>query len=235
MKHLQSVKQSKVLKFSLISGLFAILLILVVSLTMTIKPNKAGAETIDDLLAQVNEAEQLYDKALSEQYAAEAKYNEAEETIAYAEKRVPELQTEIGKRAKEIYMNRSGGLIFMLLDTSSLSDLITILDYVNTINEKDTALISECNDLKAKARQAEADIRPSLDAARASADEAAGILASVQGAISALQAQNIPVVPEPGGGGGDTPDPDPDPDPGPVPSGDDIVSRALACIGKPYG
>ena len=125
----------------------------------------------------------------------------------------------------------------MLLNSSSLSDVITILDYVNKINQKDAALIAECSQLKAQARDAEAQIRISIDASIASAEEAASILASVQSAIEALQAQNIPVVPDPGGGGGggDDPEPGPGPEPGPMPYGDDIVTRAYSCIGLPYG
>lgn len=238
MYFLRIYQQGKILKISIFSILCASLIVLVATSISTIKTNKAAADTIEELMQQVTQAEQLYDKALSEQYAAEAKYNEAEETIRYAEQRIPELQYQIGQRAKELYINRANGLLLMLLNSSSLSDIITILDYINKINQKDAALIAECAQLKAQAQDAEAQIRLSIDASIASADEAASILASVQYAIEALQAQNIPVVPDPGGGGGgggDDPGPGPGPEPGPMPYGDDIVTRAYSCIGLPYG
>lgn len=239
MNLISKFKKNKILSISIVALLSFIALILCVTCLTAIKPNRAAAETIDELMAQVQKAEQLYDKALSEKISYEKKYDECIQTIEEANKKIPELQKQIGARIKEMYINRVNGSLFSLIISSdSLEDFFRNLDYVNRINQQDANLVIECKGYREAAEKAEDEIRPALDAAIQSEYEALAILASIQDAIAALEAQDIPVNPgggdDPGGGGGD--------DPGgggggdlPIPYGDDIVSRALSCIGHPYG
>lgn len=130
-----------------------------ISCLCNIKPNRARAATIEELKAQVKEAEIAYDTALSEQYAQETRYNEYQETIDYASQRIPELQSQIGDRLKEIYMNRSHvSIIQLLLGSDTLQDFLTNLDYFNKINQKDTDLMAEYAELKEQSEIAQSEI-----------------------------------------------------------------------------
>lgn len=240
MNLISNLKKNRIFSISIITLLSSIALILCITCLTAIKPNRAVAETIDELMVQVQQAEQLYDKALSEKISYEKKYEECIQTIEESNEKIPELQKQIGARVKEMYINRINGSLFSLIISSdSLDEFFRNVDYVNRINQKDANLVIECKGYREAAEKAESEIRPALDAAIQSEYEAMSILASVQGAIAALEAQNIPVNPgggdDPGGGGGGEDDPGGGGGDLPIPYGDDIVSRALSCMGHPYG
>lgn len=239
------IKHNKYFRYSIISLVSFVAIFLVCASIYAIAPKKASADTIAELKAQVTAAEQMYVQANIEKSQAEQRYQECQETIEYASWKQPQLQGELSKSVATMYRNGIGvnSLVQCIVDSTDLGDLLSRLDYINAVHNKYVELMNECADLKASAEQAQADIWPSLQTADEKAAEAQSIMASAQGAIEALEAQNIPVI-DPGtggggggGGGGDDPGPGPgpSPDPGPIPYGDDVVSRALACLGKPYG
>lgn len=212
---------------------------------------KASAATIDDLMTQVSQYEQLYVTALINKNEAELKVTECQKTIDEATEKIPIYQQELLDSYKLMYINNIGceSIFSCFLKSNDLNELINNIEYFNRINRKTNELMQECTNLKEQAQKAQDEIWPAIVEADSQSKEAENIIAGLKGTIAELEAADIHIpLPDMQDNYEDsdsewneewTPIPGPAPTPAPTPTpaadGNIIVERALSCIGLPYG
>jgi murein DD-endopeptidase MepM/ murein hydrolase activator NlpD len=128
---------------------------------------------IDELRQQIRESEK-------EVAAKEKAYDEAAAKVSEAQKRVELKQAEVAERqaimrtrARATYEEGKTSTLSMLLQATSFSDLLSRVEYLKCLDDKDKALL---DDLQARQRELEdeqAELKAQMDVAEALKEEAA--------------------------------------------------------------
>lgn len=165
----------------------AALLVLIFGLTPSgyIKSSIADEES-DKLEAQVRQSAEAYNEAIARQEELDAEIEELDARIAELETKLPAQQERSNESIRALYKYEydSSSVLMMLLESSSVTDMLAILDSYNWIIQYNTAEINSAIEMRAELERA----RESLEANKESAQQAANdALVSLQEAQAARE------------------------------------------------
>lgn len=169
-----SVKQnSKTLKVIFTTIIFALALCLATSGVLYLSKQEASAapDSIDALQAKLDQTSNAYFEALQAKQECQEKVSEANARIEYCNVKIPEYQSDIMRIAKNEYITGPGTLFDIILGASTIEDLVSNVEAVTAINNKNAALIKECKNLRVEVEEQ----KVALDENLAQASEQANI------------------------------------------------------------
>lgn len=143
-------------------------------------------EESDQLESQVKQSAQAYNEAISRQEDIAAEIEELDARIAELEEKLPAQQERSDESVRALYKYEydSSSVLMMMLESSSITDMLAILDSYNWIIEYNTAEINSAIQMQAELKKA----RESLESNKESAQQAANdALASLQEAQAARE------------------------------------------------
>lgn len=194
----RSVKQNKkAVLILLVAGISALLLCIVANVFVNTKIAHA-TPSMSQLSETLDRASAQYGDALAAQDEAQAKVNQAQATIDKCEREIPAVQKKLREMAKSMYVQKSfGEVIELLLGSSSIDELINNFEYVSIINQKNTAVVESCKNLKAQVETEKVALDENLAIANEQANVAASAYNQAQAALAEAERQQ-----QQGGGGG---------------------------------
>lgn len=138
------------------------------------KELEAGKAKESGQMSQILELEQLLMELDSEITEAEAKLKQLEKEVEEAQEKVDTQTTNLNSRLRNMYKTSSIGYVDVLLDSGSLSELLTNLDLVKKIYSADQKLLEELKtaheELEQKKQEAE-DLKTELEASKKEKEE----------------------------------------------------------------
>ncbi len=148
----------------------------------------AALEKLNSLQEELDIASNNYYNAVAEQEAAEQKVEEAQAQIEETTAKIAELQEQLGNRAHDMY--RSGGTSFLdvFLGSSSFEEFANNMSMFNKIAENDAELVQETKDARTELENAKTEAETQAQVAADKAAEAEQVMNSAQAAQSEAQA-----------------------------------------------
>ena len=160
---------------------------------LAVEADEVAAEA-DEVSGQIAEKQQTLDElAVEYEEAAEAarKANERkEEALAEkkaAEDKIAELQGRLSDRAVEMYTTDQANMLDLIFSSRSFNDVILAFDFMNKMNEKDAALVSEEKEQKTLAALAEEKASQEEQLAHEKAEVASSARESAEAEMAELQ------------------------------------------------
>lgn len=212
-------------------------------------------EQLEDMQVKLDEASNNYYAALDAQKEAETKVEEAKAKVEEKTKEIEGYQEQLGDRARDMYRSGSISFVDVILGASSFEEFATTWNMLEMLNEDDAELVQQTKDARKEleAAQAEAEEQAQIAAdktaeAEAVKEEAEATTAEMQetydklsaeaeellrqeeeAAEKARQAAAEAALKNQSSGGGNY-----DNSKTPTVTGNVIVDRAYAQLGKPY-
>ncbi|MCL2632500.1 MAG: NlpC/P60 family protein [Coriobacteriia bacterium] len=166
-------------------------------------PNKAFATTSAEKQAEADEVKRKMDEydLLLSQYAndyydamdahdqALRNMEEAQGRIDAAVARTSEIQAELGRRARSMYKQGPLSYLDVIFGSSTFVEFSTSWDLLNSINNRDAALIAQCEDARAEAELAREEYAIQEQIAIQKLEEAEEIYKAGQDVMAAYQAE----------------------------------------------
>ena len=143
---------------------------------------------LNDLGDQLDAAQNDYQNAVEEQKAAEEKVAQAQAQIDEATEKVAALQEQLGDRAKEMYRSGGTSFLDVLLGSSSFEEFATNMSLFNKLNENDAELVQQTKDARTELENAKTEAETQAQVASDKAAEAKQVMESAQSAQSEAQA-----------------------------------------------
>lgn len=143
---------------------------------------------LNDLSDQLDAAQNDYQEAIEAQKAAEEKVAEAQAQIDETSEKVAALQKQLGDRAKEMYRSGGTSIIDVLLGSSTFEEFATNMSLFNKLNENDAELVQETKDARTELENAKTEAETQAQLAADKAAEAEQVMNSAQAAQSEAQA-----------------------------------------------
>ena len=151
---------------------------------------------LEDMQQKLDEASDNYYLALEEQQAAEAKVEEAQAKVQEKTTEIEGYQEQLGDRAREMYRSGDTNFIDVILGASTFEEFATTWNLLEMLNEEDAQLVQQTKDARAEleAAQAEAEEQAQVAAektaeAEAVRDEAEATTAEMQATYDQLSAE----------------------------------------------
>mgnify|MGYP003178299082 CR=1 FL=1 len=209
-------------------------------------------EQLEEMQTKLDEASNNYYAALEAQEEAEAKVVEAQEKVDQKTEEIEGYQEQLGDRARDMYRSGSISFVDVILGASSFEEFATTWNVLEMLNEDDAELVQQTKDareeLEAAKTEAEEQAQIAADKtaeAEAVKEEAEATTAEMQetydqlsaeaeellrqeeeAAERARQASAQAALQNQSGGGNNNKTP--------TVTGNVIVDRAYAQLGKPY-
>ena len=148
---------------------------------------EAAIQSLNNILAEVDAANEQYQAALAEQDEAEAKAEEAQATINEKTEEIEGYQEQLGTRARSMYRSGSSSFIDVLFGSTSFEDFATNLDLLNSLNQKDADMVANAKAAKEELEAAKKEYETQSKTAAAKAEEAAKVQAEANERAAAAQ------------------------------------------------
>lgn len=215
---------------------------------------KQVLEQLEEMQVKLDEASNDYYAALDAQEEAEAKVVEAQAKVDEKTKEIEGYQEQLGDRARDMYRSGSISFVDVILGASSFEEFATTWNMLEMLNEDDAELVQQTKDAREEleAAKAEAEEQAQIAAdktaeAQAVKEEAEATTAEMQETYDQLSAEveellkkeeeeaerarqaaaEAALKNQPSGGNYNN-------DKVPTVTGNVIVDRAYAQLGKPY-
>ncbi len=215
---------------------------------------KQVLKQLEEMQVKLDEASNDYYAALDAQEEAEAKVVEAQAKVDEKTKEIEGYQEQLGDRARDMYRSGSISFVDVLLGASSFEEFATTWNMLEMLNEDDAELVQQTKDAREEleAAKAEAEEQAQIAAdktaeAQAVKEEAEATTAEMQETYDQLSAEAEELLKkeeeeaerarqaaaeaalknQPSGGNYNN-------DKVPTVTGNVIVDRAYAQLGKPY-
>jgi peptidoglycan DL-endopeptidase CwlO len=146
----------------------------------------ARATTLDELQAQIDSCSEAYNTAVDNAVELQDKISENEQLISQIEAELPGKKDAAASSIKVLYKLQQGasGLIDLLLSADDFNDVITTVQYLDHVVERNNETISDLTSASEELDQA----RSALESEKAQADEqVSSAMASLQEANSARE------------------------------------------------
>lgn len=158
--------------------------------TATEKKAEAAAalEKLDAMRARLAIAEGDFERATSEQLAAQALMDESQAKIDDANARISELQGQLGDRAKSMYRNGSLSFVDLLLGATSFQAFTTNWGLLNDMNENDAVMVQQTKELRAEVEEQQQVYSTQERVASQKADQAKQVQEESQALVNEVQA-----------------------------------------------
>ena len=216
---------------------------------------KEVLEQLEEMQVKLDEASNNYYAALEAQEEAENKVVEAQKKVEEKTKEIEGYQEKLGDRARDMYRSGSISFVDVILGASSFEEFATTWNMLEMLNEDDAELVQQTKDARdeLEAAEAEAEEQAQIAAdktaeAEAVKEEAEATTAEMQETYDQLSAEAEELLKEEeeaaekarqeaaraalqnqSSGGGNYNN-----DKTPTVTGNVIVDRAYAQLGKPY-
>lgn len=215
---------------------------------------KQVLKQLEEMQVKLDEASNDYYAALDAQEEAEAKVVEAQAKVDEKTKEIEGYQEQLGDRARDMYRSGSISFVDVILGASSFEEFATTWNMLEMLNKDDAELVQQTKDAREEleAAKAEAEEQAQIAAdktaeAQAVKEEAEATTAEMQGTYDQLSAEAEELLKkeeeeaerarqaaaeaalknQPSGGNYNN-------DKVPTVTGNVIVDRAYAQLGKPY-
>lgn len=215
---------------------------------------KQVLKQLEEMQVKLDEASNDYYAALDAQEEAEAKVVEAQAKVDEKTKEIEGYQEQLGDRARDMYRSGSISFVDVILGASSFEEFATTWNMLEMLNEDDAELVQQTKDAREEleAAKAEAEEQAQIAAdktaeAQAVKEEAEATTAEMQETYDQLSAEAEELLKkeeeeaerarqaaaeaalknQPSGGNYNN-------DKVPTVTGNVIVDRAYAQLGKPY-
>ena len=217
----------------------------------------AALSKLNSLQEEMGQAENNYNQAIIEKEEAQAKVDEAQGRIDECNEKISGLQTQLGSRARSMYRTGSSTLLDLILGATSFTEFATNWGILTSLNENDQSMVSESKSLREEvteqkktldeqkklAEEKEAEANKTYEEAQQLvstqqavynnlSEQAKAELEAAQQAQEQAQTQAAQQAISSGGssGGGNYNNDKPQ-----TVTGNTVVDRAYAELGKPYG
>lgn len=141
--------------------------------------------------AHIEETAAAYDAAVTKVEDLEAKIAENEEKFNALENELPDQQEKSAEAAVSLYkmQHESYGLINLVLDSESFNEVLTIIDYLNNLQESNLDEITRLSTLKAELEETQSELEDGRLEAETEKANAESALESAQLAREEAQAK----------------------------------------------
>lgn len=149
---------------------------------------QAALDKLNDMQATLDAASNNYSEAEAERAAAEQKVVEAEAQIQEETEKIKGYQEELGTRARSMY--RTGGNTFLdvILGASTFEEFATNWNMLETMNENDAELVAKTKESREKVEAAKAEYEQQEQVATEKAEEAKRIKDEAEATTAQMQA-----------------------------------------------
>lgn len=148
---------------------------------------QAALEKLNEMQATLDAASNNYSEAEAERQAAEQKVIEAEQQIQEETEKIKGYQEELGTRARSMY--RTGGNTFLdvILGASSFEEFATNWNILETMNENDAELVAKTKESREKVEAAKVEYEQQEQVAAEKAAEAKAIKDEAEATTAQMQ------------------------------------------------
>lgn len=148
-------------------------------------------EESEQLESQVKQSAQAYNDALARQEELAAEIEALDERIAELESKLPAQQERSDESVRALYKYEydSSSVLMMLLESSSVTDMLAIIDSYNWIIEYNTTEINTAIEMRAELQNARESLESNKESAQRAAEEALASLQEAQAARERMAAR----------------------------------------------
>lgn len=136
---------------------------------------EAALQSLNTMMARLDEANANYSAALEAQDAAEKKVEEAQKTIDQKTVEIEEHQEKLGTRARSMYRTGGSTFIDVLFGSATFDEFATNMDMLNTMNEDDANTVAETKAAREELEAAKAELEEQSKLAAEKTKEAAAL------------------------------------------------------------
>ena len=136
---------------------------------------EAALQSLNVMMARLDEANANYNAALEEQDAAEKKVEEAQKTIDEKTKEIEGYQNRLSERARDMYRADSANFLDVVFNSTTFDEFATNLDILNKMNENDAEIVEEAKAAREELWEAKAELEEQSRIAKEKTDEAAAL------------------------------------------------------------
>lgn len=135
------------------------------------RQSTAAADTVAETEQRVKDSASAYNSAVSRQKELAGQISELNSKISALEKELPQQKKNSDESCRALYKYQSdtSSVVMMLLDSSSITDMLALLDQYNWVIEYNTATVKKTQDMESELK----DSRDKLVSSKQEADEAA--------------------------------------------------------------
>lgn len=127
---------------------------------------------VNDLMSQINSANDDYQSALADKAAAEQKVKQAKQTIKTETANIDKNQGKLSNRMRSMYRDGQTSFVEVLLGSASFDSFIQNWDLLSDMNENDAELISSLKTSREKLQAAQVEAQENADTAAQKAADA---------------------------------------------------------------
>ena len=153
----------------------------------------AEADELEELTELVAETQEAYDEALDTQEELAARIDELDGEIAELESALPaqEEASDESLCALYKYSSDTSSVVLLILESDSLTDMLSIVDSYTWIIEHNLSIVAETVRMQTELEDSRVELEEKKAAADDAADDAADALASAQAARQQAQEEAI--------------------------------------------
>lgn len=148
----------------------------------------AALEKLDAMRSRLAIAEGDFERATSEQLAAQALMEESQAKIDDANAKIADLQGQLGDRAKSMYRNGSLSFVDLLLGATSFQAFTTNWGILNDMNQNDADMVQQTKELRAEVEEQQQVFSTQERVASQKADQAKQVQEESQALVNEVQA-----------------------------------------------
>lgn len=127
---------------------------------------------VNDLMSQIDSANDDYQSALADKAAAEQKVKEAKQTIKTETANIDKNQSKLSDRMRTMYRDGQTSFVEVLLGSATFDSFIQNWDLLTDMNQNDAALISSLKTSRENLQVAQAEAQENADTAAQKASDA---------------------------------------------------------------
>lgn len=127
---------------------------------------------VNDLMSQIDSANDDYQSALADKAAAEQKVKEAKQTIKTETANIDKNQNKLSDRMRSMYRDGQTSFVEVLLGSATFDSFIQNWDLLSDMNQNDADLISSLKTSRAKLQAAQVEAQENADTAAQKASDA---------------------------------------------------------------
>lgn len=149
---------------------------------------QAALDKLNDMQATLDAASNNYSEAEAERAAAEQKVVEAEQQIQEETEKIKGYQEELGTRARSMYRTGGNTFLDVILGASTFEEFATNWNMLETMNENDAELVAKTKESREKVEAAKVEYEQQEQVAAEKADEAKRIKDEAEATTAQMQA-----------------------------------------------
>lgn len=136
---------------------------------------EAALQSLNTMMANLDEANKNYNDALKAQEEAEKKVDEAQETIDKKTKEIEGYQSRLSVRARDMYRADSANFLDVVFNSTTFEEFATNFDILNKMNENDAEIVEDAKAAREELWKAKAELEEQSRIAKEKTDEAAAL------------------------------------------------------------